>query len=406
MEAQSIVETLAAVIQRPITLEDLSGYLIAYSVHNAPVDAVRLETLLRKGASLSTRQILQDKGIYKLIDDTNGIASVPDIPEIGLEPRIAAAVRRGGKVLGYLWVACDSATVTPETERLILEAARLLGKELLGGFSREAQERQVQERPTLIKELIGGAFKDESEIHIRAHKAGWPANPLFGVLVLAISSGSNVQISWYLKELAGAIKEEFPYVLTGIVDGYGILIVSGLDADGFSEVLEKVVSGFHKRAESSVAVGIGNPYESPKDIPKSYTQALKAIRLGTTLSPDENFYDYTSFASYDLLSCLAQCPTCGLYGREQVETVRVYDSMHGQNLLKTLEAYLDWYGSRKKAASVLKIHPNTLDYRVKKISELIKMDLNDPSARLSLHVWVKALAAPKKWSEIASTRSQ
>ena len=51
MEVQAIIDDLARTIGRPITLEDAGGRLVAYSAHDQPVDSVRVETLLRRGAS-------------------------------------------------------------------------------------------------------------------------------------------------------------------------------------------------------------------------------------------------------------------------------------------------------------------------------------------------------------------
>ena len=70
MEMQILVDDLAKLIKRPITLEDINGNLIAYSAHEHPVDQVRVETLLRKGASKGTIEALKNHGVYKEIDSS------------------------------------------------------------------------------------------------------------------------------------------------------------------------------------------------------------------------------------------------------------------------------------------------------------------------------------------------
>jgi PucR family transcriptional regulator, purine catabolism regulatory protein len=63
----------------------------------------------------------------------------------------------------------------------------------------------------------------------------------------------------------------------------------------------------------------------------------------------------------------------------------------GDELVRTLEAYLDSHGSHLAAAEKLCVHPNTVKYRVERIRELLGEDaLHDPHRRLGLHIALKA----------------
>ncbi len=395
MEAQSIVEDLAAVIERPITLEDASGHLIAYSVHDVPVDTVRLETLLRKGISVSTREALTSRGVYRLIDGKGGITMVPGIPEIDFEPRVAMAIRRGSEVLGYLWVAYGSDPVPAQAEQAILEAARLLSREL--GKSRpEEATWSLRQESDLVRDLVSGVLSDDSAGRVRAREAGWQIVPWFQVLVVREGPGAGKPVSWGLRELQSAIGDDFVHPLAGFVGGDGVMVLSGSNHRLREGMASRVNARLSRDGLPLAMVGVGSLYQSVGDIHESYGEAIKAIDLGTRVSPKAVYLEYESLAPYDLLICMAGCPMCGSYGRERIEKLMAYDAMHGQNLVETLEAYLDWYGRRRKAASRLNIHPNTLDYRIRKASELMDLDLDDPSVRLTLHIWTKALLVSRQ----------
>ena len=65
-------------------------------------------------------------------------------------------------------------------------------------------------------------------------------------------------------------------------------------------------------------------------------------------------------------------------------------------LTATAETFLDCAGSASRAAGLLRVHRQTLYYRLSRIEELTGLDLADGEARLLLHASLKAarLAAP------------
>jgi DNA-binding PucR family transcriptional regulator len=55
-------------------------------------------------------------------------------------------------------------------------------------------------------------------------------------------------------------------------------------------------------------------------------------------------------------------------------------------LLGTLAAWFAGHGSAKEAADQLFVHPNTVRYRLRRVQELTKRDLNDPADVGELYV--------------------
>lgn len=84
-----------------------------------------------------------------------------------------------------------------------------------------------------------------------------------------------------------------------------------------------------------------------------------------------------------------------LYDEWESERQRAYRDRHLGPLLandprgllmETLGVYLDQQGSQSHAADALGIHRNTLSYRLRQIEGALPVDLDDPGARLTLHV--------------------
>ncbi len=389
MEIQTLVDQLARLIKRPITVEDTDGNLIAYSAHEQPVDAVRMETLLRKGASKTTINVLKKHGVYEVIDSSLGVVRVKAIPEIGFDSRIAVAIRSGRKVIGYLWVKDGGGPLLRQDEAAIIKMSRVLSQhfhEVEPVFSSGSPQAG-----SLLKELISPVVKiDPAEF--MAKFRGWDFNPPFQVMVLASKPfGHPVNVTALREEISGffsdrkfnAMISDYQDEVVIIVNGQSSHQVKGI-ALSLSRYLED--SGFRR------FVGLGCSYADLTMVHRSYREACEAISLGTKLHLDdeEPFLDYGQVALYDLVMCLSTCKGQGAYGRDLVRDIILFDRLNGTELMKTLEVWLDYGGRRKDAARHLNIHPNTLDYRLRRISEVIQCPLDDPGMKLAVHLWIKA----------------
>jgi hypothetical protein len=71
--------------------------------------------------------------------------------------------------------------------------------------------------------------------------------------------------------------------------------------------------------------------------------------------------------------------------------LREQDEANGTDYLGTLYAWLRHPGDPRAAGKALRIHPNTLRYRIRRIVELTGVDLDDPDLRLALLVQLVAM---------------
>jgi DNA-binding PucR family transcriptional regulator len=62
----------------------------------------------------------------------------------------------------------------------------------------------------------------------------------------------------------------------------------------------------------------------------------------------------------------------------------------GETAIRTLAAYLDEQGSIVRTASVLHLHRNAVTYRLRRIIDLLGVDLDDPDQRLALQLACRA----------------
>ena len=72
-----------------------------------------------------------------------------------------------------------------------------------------------------------------------------------------------------------------------------------------------------------------------------------------------------------------------------------YDACHKVDLVGTLSIYLNQRESLKQTARVLRVHVNTVAYRIQRIERLTSLDLANPDHRLSAHVAAKIIESRK-----------
>ncbi|HKN56454.1 MAG TPA: helix-turn-helix domain-containing protein, partial [Amycolatopsis sp.] len=77
-----------------------------------------------------------------------------------------------------------------------------------------------------------------------------------------------------------------------------------------------------------------------------------------------------------------------------LSALRAYDEANKAGYVDTLYEWLRYPGDPRAAAKQLRIHPNTLRYRMRKLLELVPLDLDDPDVRLALITQLVAL----RWS--------
>jgi DNA-binding PucR family transcriptional regulator len=66
--------------------------------------------------------------------------------------------------------------------------------------------------------------------------------------------------------------------------------------------------------------------------------------------------------------------------------LRSYDLAQGTNLVHTLRTWLAENGDTTATAAALSLHPNSLRYRIRRVQEIGKMNLDDADVRALTHV--------------------
>jgi DNA-binding PucR family transcriptional regulator len=77
------------------------------------------------------------------------------------------------------------------------------------------------------------------------------------------------------------------------------------------------------------------------------------------------------------------------YENYSLKRLHEYDEKHNSNLIETLEVFLNKDNNINDAAKELNVHANTLNYRLKRITEIGEVNFKDPNQKMVLYLDLK-----------------
>lgn len=127
--------------------------------------------------------------------------------------------------------------------------------------------------------------------------------------------------------------------------------------------------------------GLSNEFYSISKLPAYYTQALRAIEMGTSHKNQPSLFIYKNYYQDHLFHLFTQKESPDIFCHPKMRFLMEYDQEHQSELAKTLFTFLIKERNYSAAAKALFIHRNTFIYRMKKIDELLDIDYEDYSER-------------------------
>ncbi|RFU41354.1 PucR family transcriptional regulator [Actinomadura logoneensis] len=370
----ALANAIAALLDGPATVEDRNGRVLAFSSRQDEGDQARIATILDRQVPADKLRALEERGAFHALYRSDRPVYVEGVAE---KPRAAIAVRAGGEILGSIWVVVDR-PLTPDRERSLAEAARVVALHLLRRRAGEDVERRLR-ADLLATVLEGGANAAEA-----AARLGLTAQPAC-VLALAITGESSGPDRIAAGErvsdaLALHLAAIHPRTATASLGGvtYAILPTAT------DEPALRVADAFLARVGTRVpaVIGIGRVAARPAQLPRSRDdadRALRVLRQGRTRARAARLTDvHVASLMADLADRLADEDDIP---DGPVVRLRAYDAEHKTALTETLAAWLDTFGDVPAAAAAVHVHPNTFRYRLKRLTEVSGLDLTDPDAR-------------------------
>ena len=173
----AFANAISALVDAPVTVEDRSSRVLAFSGRQEEADTGRIETILGRQVPQRYRLMLEQRGIFRELYRSRRPVYMPGLdPE--MLPRVAVAVYAGQEVLGSLWVAVKG-PLSDERMQALTEAAGLAALHML--HQRNSTDLARQLSADLLESVLAGGARRASgrdpagPAHGPAVRAGRPA---------------------------------------------------------------------------------------------------------------------------------------------------------------------------------------------------------------------------------------
>jgi sugar diacid utilization regulator len=338
----------------------------------------------------------------QLVADRSGARDTE--PGGAADGEVSAQVVVGETLVGS-FVAPDAHGDFGVAARLVLHtAARTAGRLL--DLARQAREVPVRSRSELLAELLMSDTAINEDLLERARQltipvTGWHIVVRIEADDLADSVPDEVQRfelleaagqaalqavaatggTWYLSRIARAI------VLVRVTTSNPGPQAGARTARSAERALEAIKS---RLPALRFRAGVGAPHEGPTGLRASAAEARGALLAARAALKPAGVAAHDAVGVQRMLMEWYASDTARASVRDQLAPLEKLGPARADTAIRTLAAYLDEQGSIIRTAQRLHLHRNAVANRLKGITELLEMDLNDPDQRLALQLACRA----------------
>jgi GTP-sensing pleiotropic transcriptional regulator CodY len=398
----ALANAVAALLDAPVTIEDRSSRVLAFSGRQDEADRSRVETILGRQVPERYSRLLSERGVFRDLyrSDQPVFVEPPEEPGDFSVPRVAVAVRAGDEVLGSIWAAVHQ-PLSEERMQAMCDAARLVALHMLRIRAGADVERRL--RADLVSTALEGGPGSREALS----RLGLADQPVI-VLAMAVldpvgserSIGVDASLATERQRLSDGMAMHLsalhPRCATALVGDvvYGLIPVSG-DSNG-EERAVRVASDFLERVGDRVraVIGIGSVAENGAQLAEGRASADRALRVLRTGNGSNHRVALLADVHVEALVLELRDLVAAHGDRPSGPTARLfaYDSEHNTNLVETLRAWLDAFGDVIAAAAAMYVHPNTFRYRLRRLTEVSGIDLTDPEARFAAMLQLRVVS--------------
>nr|WP_239062878.1 helix-turn-helix domain-containing protein [Streptomyces sp. SID13031] len=407
----ALANAAAALLDAPVTIEDRSSRVLAFSNRQDEADPARVETVLGRQVPPRYSRLLNERGVFRELYRTDQPVYIPPLPVTKGEftlPRVAVAVRAGDEILGSIWAAVRD-PLSEERTQALSDAAKLVALHMLRIRAGADVERRLR------ADLVSTALEGGAGARDALDRLGLADQP---VVVLALSMrtplghagvpdsdslAGEAGLATERQRLAdafamhlGAVHPRSACALVGDI-AYGLIPVRA-DRDDGEENAVRIAKDFLDRIGDRVTarIGVGPVVREPARLPHARAGADRALRVLRTARGSQRVarladvhVETLLLELRDLIEARGDQPT------GPIARLVTYDREHNTNLLETLRAWLDAFGDVITAAATLYVHPNTFRYRLRRLAEVAALDLDDPEARFAAMLQLRVVNPPR-----------
>lgn len=404
---QTEVDDLAQRLRRSVLVNDPMVRNLYRSAHFGDEDPLRIRALLQRDTGTDVVSYIFAQGV----PSWTGPGRIPPNPELGMiHPRVCTPIRRadrsGGNMVGMIMMVDPGDSLTEKDLDLIQRSAELLAP-LMEARQYPGADRNQHDQALwdLLSDDPHRRQQGLATLHSKDHthlvvtrmtvEDPQPSDLRQAQARVALHDTLNPRNASSAQAGRSPVTQRLP----AFAEDTAILLL-GMNEPlerhapvrkWMSEEISQIRQRFTETAPAGalLQIGCGSAVKGMENAYASARQAdiaLKAVRQGLTEEPAAFWSDLGP------VGVLLGLPP-GHLSRTLLpdEVQRLLSAVPFEELIRTLQVYLDHGGNGPAAAEALFIHRTTLYYRLGRISDLTGLDLSDGRTRLSLHLGLTML---------------
>lgn len=301
------------------------------------------------------------------------------------QSRLIAPILAQGSIAGFLSLVGSDGELGEMHRLAVGRAAHACAIELVR--ARAAREARDEVEEELLDVLTAGRPGSHDSARERAKRKGFDVDAPYLVLAGAASEpgkGTRIRAAW--ERVCGTMR------LSALVRQRGeqtlaLVSLAGRRAPEPRTLVDHLHRAAKSAAGGTVALGYGGVRSGAAAVAGGAREAEQALTMGQRLFGRDSATAFNDLGLYRLLYSLQPMPELQAFRDEALARLRTRDK--NGVLLHTLAAYLATNGSPTDAADRLRLHRNTVLYRLGRIEDLLGVDLRDAEVRLTLHLALK-----------------
>ncbi|SDI76286.1 transcriptional regulator, CdaR family [Frankineae bacterium MT45] len=394
-ELAGLAQTIATLTGGLVTIEDMQSRVLAYSVSGEEVDELRRLSILGRSGPAAYLALLRELGVYDRLGVPDQVVEVAEDPTSGIRRRLAVGVFAGSEQLGTIWVQQGANPFGENAATALLGAARVAAADLAVPTSRGGRPANGSSEESRFAAVLAG--RSPSLLGWSPRLSGLPC-VVAGFALDDDATEASQSARWtaavgkLLRVHAAALRTR---ALVAEADGRVYLLLPDVtSADDVAEVadaLRRALADAQRLEGGSLRAALGPVVSGVAQLARS--------RRGADLALDSAADSTVGSAEADPLVLFDQIRP-RLFVEVLAQAARASEELSDAaldgltqsqpQLAQTLLTYLDLGSDVVACAAELGIHPTTARYRLRRVNEILPLNLDDPDERLAVHLQLRS----------------
>jgi DNA-binding PucR family transcriptional regulator len=386
-----LAQSLADRIHGMVSIENAQSQVLAYSASNDEADELRRLSILGRAGPPEHLEWIGQWGIFDALRSSGEVVRVAERPELGLRPRLAigihqppAGARRPPVFAGAIWVQQGSQPLADDADEMLRGAAVLAARIMARLAARPSTHaRRVQQLLGLTDEPADAAAVAH-DLGLTADGAaalvGWDTHDT-GTRHPRLADVVALSASAFRRDAQVASRGSRIYVL----------LPQTAPTRSVTSWVRGTIGALRTELGVELRAAIAAPIAGLTEVAAARTEVDRVL---DSAERHPLLGQVTTLAEARTTVLLDEIVT--LVGSDKrlvdprIRELREQDPL----LVETLRAHLDSFGDVGAAAHALRVHPNTVRYRVRRIEKLLGTSLSDPEVRLLFSLGLRVTERP------------